>query len=208
MQEIQIQSSLLHGFPIHFHSNPICRWVNHSTLLTRSDSIAVCKDLSVLLPFLIVPSFSIYCLKTHSTIFKYSWAKSCLFLKYLVTNPPKWSSVNPPIWNSVSQHLLTSFPASCLPVATMWHLGSKLSSINSEKIDNILDGYSSNPSNINKMIFLFDFFIDFLQGQKLIINGFPNIRMHFLTFQQQYFFECCGTTQQNIWTLGYNVLLI
>ena len=125
-----------------------------------------------------------------------------------MTNPPTWSSVNPPIWSSVSQHLLTSFPASCLPVATIWHLGSNLSSINSEKIDNLLDGYSSNPSNINKMIFLFDFFIDFLRGQKLIINGFPNIRMHFSTFRQQYFFECCGTTQQNIWTLGYNVLLI
>ena len=112
------------------------------------------------------------------------------FFKVLGDNPPAWSSVNPPIWSSVSQHLLTSFPASCLPVATIWHLGSSLSSINSEKIDNLLDGYS------------------FLRGQKLIINGFPNIRMLFSTFQQQYFFECCGTTQQNIWTLGYNVLLI
>ena len=79
-------------------------------------------------------------------------AKSVLSLKYLVTNPFTCSSVNPSIWSSTSQHFLTSFPASCLAVATMWHLGSTLPSINSENIDNLLDGNSSNPSNINKML--------------------------------------------------------
>ena len=73
--------------------------------------------------------------------------------------------MNPSIWSSVSQHFLTSFPASYLPVATMWHLGSNLSSINSVKIDNLLDSYSSNPSNINKMIFLFWLLYRFLGAE-------------------------------------------
>ena len=79
-------------------------------------------------------------------------AKSGLSLKYMVTNPLTCFSVNPSIWSSVSQHFLTSFPASCLAVATMWHLGSTFPSINSENIENLLDGNSSNPSNINKML--------------------------------------------------------
>ena len=41
------------------------------------------------------------------------------------------------------------------------------------------------------MILLFEFFIS---RKKLLINGFPNIRMHFSTFKQQYCFECCGAT--------------
>ena len=37
-------------------------------------------------------------------------------------------------------------------IEALWHLGCTLSSINSEKIVNLLDGNSSNPTNINKML--------------------------------------------------------
>ena len=97
--------------------------------------------------------------------------------------------VNPSIWSIASQHFLTSFPVSCLAVATMWHLRSILPSINSEKSTIYrMVTHPIHPISIKWYCCLNSSY----SRKKLLINGFPNIGMHFSTFQQQYCFECCG----------------
>ena len=97
--------------------------------------------------------------------------------------------MNSSIWSSASQHFLTSFPVSCLAVATMWHLGSTLPSINSEKSTIYrMVTHPIHPISIKWYCCLNSSY----SRKKLLITGFPNIRMHFSTFKQQYCFECCG----------------
>ena len=96
--------------------------------------------------------------------------------------------MNSSIWSSASQHFLTSFPVSCLAVATMWHLGSTLPSINSEKSTIYrMVTHPIHPISIKWYCCLNSSY----SRKKLLINSFPNIGLQFSTFQQQYRFECC-----------------
>ena len=117
---------------------------------------------------------------SHDIRFESLLARPGLPLKYLVTNSFTWFSVNPSIWSSVS---IT------FAVAGLWHLGCTLSSINSEKIVNLLDDNSSNPSNINKMP---DWFSRIKWNNCCLLSLSMSRRGSWScisTFQQQYCFE-------------------
>ena len=79
-------------------------------------------------------------------------ANSDFSLKYLAMNSLACASVKPLTSSRVSQDFLTFFPALCRAVATTLHFGSTLPAIISEIIGSSLEGNSSSPSNINKML--------------------------------------------------------
>ena len=79
-------------------------------------------------------------------------ANSDFSLKYLAINFLACASVKPSTSSKVSQNFLTFTPASCRAVATTLHFGSTLPSSISEIIGTLLEGNSSSPSNINKML--------------------------------------------------------